>query len=178
MSDADAMFHNWASDPEVVKFLPYDAHVSIEDSRNQMAEWIRDLDKVSSGSWEIFAIELKSTGETIGTIDFHETDREAKSAEVGYQLGRAWWGNGYMAEALRALFTYCFETVGFNRVWATYDSRNPGSGRVMQKAGMLYEGTLRQCKFRKGELVDRLYYAILAEDYFGAKESPNEKQQK
>jgi ribosomal-protein-alanine N-acetyltransferase len=65
----------------------------------------------------LFAIQLKSNDAVIGTIDFGETDKEAHAAEIGYQLGKAWWGNGYAAEALKALIKYCFETVGLNRLW-------------------------------------------------------------
>lgn len=96
---------------------------------------------IARDSWELFAIVLKSTGEVIGTIDYAETDSQTRSAEVGYQLGKAWWGCGYAAEALRELLKHCFETVKLNRVWADHDTSNPNSGKVMQKAGMIYEGT-------------------------------------
>jgi ribosomal-protein-alanine N-acetyltransferase len=166
MPDAEAMFRNWASDPEVIRFMPYDVCDTIEDTQKRITEWMRYFEETAPNS-AVFAIELKNNGEVIGTIDFAETDREARSAEVGYQLGKSWWGCGYAAEALRAVIKYCFETVGLNRLWASYDSRNPASGKVMQKAGMLYEGTLRQCKIRRGELADSVRYAILADDYFG-----------
>ena len=166
MSDAEAMFRNWASDPEVVRFMPYDVCNTIEETRKRITEWMRYFEETAPNS-AVFAIELKDSGEVIGTIDFAETDREARAAEVGYQLGKLWWGYGYAAEALRAVIKHCFETAGLNRLWASYDPRNPNSGRVLQKAGMLCEGTLRQCKIRRGELADSVRYAILADDYFG-----------
>ena len=70
------------------------------------------------------------------------------------------------AEALKAIIKYCIETVGLNRIWASYDSRNTNSGKVLQKAGMIYEGILRQNKLRHGELSDSVRYAILADDYY------------
>ena len=164
-SDAEAMFRNWASDPDVVRFMPYDVCNTLEDTLKRIDEWMPYFEKTAPNS-AVFAIELKTGGEIIGTIDFAETDREAKAAEVGYQLGKSWWGCGYAAEALQAVIKYYFETVGLNRVWASYDPRNPNSGKVLCKAGMIYEGTLRQCKVRRGELADSVRYAILADDYF------------
>jgi ribosomal-protein-alanine N-acetyltransferase len=162
LDDADAMFRNWASDPAVTKFLVYDTCVTLDETKNRIAEWMSYLNKNES---DVFAIVLRKTNEIIGTIDYCVIDVEAKSAEVGYQLGRRWWGQGYAAEAFRALIKHCFETIGLNRIWADYDPRNPNSGRVMQKAGLIYEGTSRQCKVNGGESVDRVRYAILAEDY-------------
>lgn len=164
--DAESMFQNIASDPDVVRFMLYDRCDTIEATRKHIDQWLRYFDE--PGARELFAIVLKSTGEVIGTIDHAELDTEARSAEVGYQLGKSWWGKGYTTEALRAVLAYCFETVGLNRVWADYDTRNTASGRVMQKAGMRYEGTFRQCKARRGELIDKAQYAMLAEDYFNA----------
>jgi ribosomal-protein-alanine N-acetyltransferase len=161
-SDTEAMFKNWASDPEVTKYLVYDTCTTLDETKKRISEWFAYLENYES---DVFAIVLKETDEIIGTIDFAVTDADAKSAEVGYQLGKAWWGKGHAAEALNALIYYLFESVGLNRSWADYDSRNPNSGRVMQKAGLVYEGTSRQCKIRSGDLVDRVYYAILAEDY-------------
>ena len=164
-SDAEAMFRNWASDPGVIRFMPYDVCNTIEDTQKRIEEWMTYFEETAPNS-AVFAIVLKSDGEVIGTIDFAETDKNARAAEVGYQLGTSWWGYGYAAEALQAIIKHCIETVGLNRIWASYDSRNPNSGKVLQKAGMIYEGTLRQCKIRRGELVDSVRYAILTEDYF------------
>ena len=167
LGDVDALFRNLASDPEVVRFMSYSLCETVDATGKMIDEWFEYFDKVAPESWELFVVVLKSSGEVIGTIDFAEVDREARSAEVGYQFGKAWWGFGYATEALQALIVHCFETVGLNRIWADHDPHNIGSGKVMQKAGMLYEGTFRQCKVRHGELVSRVYNAILAEDYFG-----------
>ena len=93
ISDAEAMFRNWASDPEVVRFMPYDVCNTIEETRNRINEWMGYFENTTPNS-AVFAIELKDSNEVIGTIDFAETDKEARSAEVGYQLGKLWWGNG------------------------------------------------------------------------------------
>jgi len=167
LSDAEAMYRNWASAPEVVRFLCYDVCESLEATQKHIDQWLEYFNKLTQGSsWCIFSIILKSSNELIGTIDFHENNHEARAAEIGYQLGKAWWGNGYATEALRAIIDYCFNRVGLNRLWADHDSRNIASGKVLLKAGMMYEGTARQCYVRKGHLVDKVSYAVLAEDYF------------
>ena len=155
--DADAVYRNWASDPAVTRFMPYEHASCVDEARNLICNW----------NDSVFALVLKSTGELIGFVEYDITDEEARSAELVYLLGKKWWHNGYVAEALTVLLKYIFEVVKLNRVWADYDPRNPNSGAVMKKCGLRYEGSARQCKVRDGELVDRYYYAILAEDYFG-----------
>jgi ribosomal-protein-alanine N-acetyltransferase len=165
MDDAESMFKNWASDSEVTRFMPYETCETLEQTRSRIEEWFAYLEK--AGLSCVFAIILRNTHELIGTIDYAMTDSGAKSAEVGYQLGKRWWNAGYAAEALKAVIKHCFEDMGLHRIWAMYDPLNAGSGAVMRKAGMSYEGTLRKDGVRKGVLRDSARYAILAEDYFG-----------
>ena len=155
--DADAVYRNWAGDREATRFMPYERASSVEEARNLISRW----------SDRVFALVLKSTGELIGFVEYDITDEEARAAELAYLIGRNWWHNGYVAEALAALLKYVFEVVGLNRVWADYDPRNPNSGAVMRKSGLRYAGLSRQCKVRDGALVDRYYYEILAAEYFG-----------
>ena len=91
-------------------------------------------------------------------------DREYKSAEVGYSLGRAYWNRGIMTEALRAVVAYGFDQLGLNRIEAQHETDNPASGRVMAHVGMRKEGTLRQRLVNKGKFVDVALYAILRDD--------------
>ena len=163
MSDAEAMFRNWANDPDVLRYMPYKICEDIETTRVRIGEWLDYFN--STNLWGAFAMELKSTGEVIGTIDYAETSQTINEAEIGYQLGKAWWGMGYAAEALEAIIDHCFETTNLNRIWGGYDPRNAAAGKVMDKAKMLYEGTFRQWRLRNGELVDRSIYAILREDW-------------
>ncbi|MCL2500333.1 MAG: GNAT family N-acetyltransferase [Defluviitaleaceae bacterium] len=167
ISDAEAMFGNWARDPDVVRFLLRKDLSSVDEVREHIGNWMKYFDGLTEKGWDwgLFAIVQKSDGAVIGTIDFAETDREARSAEVAYALGKPWRGRGYMTEALRAVLAHCFEAAGLNRVWATYRPQNPASGKVMANAGMFYEGTFRQSKVRNGERVDTTMYAILKEDW-------------
>ncbi|MDR0531261.1 MAG: GNAT family N-acetyltransferase [Oscillospiraceae bacterium] len=165
LEDAEALHRNVYSDPEVMRFAFHDVSENLKQTQSHVRMWRDHFGE--KDKWNCFAVTLKAGSELIGTIDFAETDADAKSAEVGYTFGKAWWNQGYATEALTAVLGYCFEVVGLQRVWATHNPLNPASGRVLQKAGMLHEGTFRKNKVRKGVLVDTVQYAILAEDYFG-----------
>ena len=101
--------------------------------------------------------------------DSLKDDVYEKSVERGYWLAEAWWGNGIMTEAFSAVIPYLFD-VGFNRITAAHAVENPASGRVMQKCGLTYEGTLRQFfRAASGELLDTSFYAVLKEEFSSRK---------
>ncbi|HKR65948.1 MAG TPA: GNAT family protein [Thermoanaerobaculia bacterium] len=88
-------------------------------------------------------------------------------AEIGYWIGVPFWNRGYASEAAREVVRFAFEECGMERVFAGHFARNPQSGRVLQKAGMTYEGTLRRHEFKWGEYVDVACYGILREEFTG-----------
>lgn len=110
------------------------------------------------------AAEMGADGLFIGSMGF-EFNRLANAAELGYWIGYPYWNRGYATEAARAMVAYGFETLGLNRIQACHMDHNPASGRVMQKIGMKYEGTLRQATFRFGQYHDLLMYSILRSEY-------------
>jgi ribosomal-protein-alanine N-acetyltransferase len=167
ISDADAMFRNWASDPEVTKYLTWPTHTSPDVSKAVISSWIGLYSNDNHYSW---AIVLKELGEPIGSIAAVKQAPETDMVHIGYCIGRAWWHKGYTSEALCRLVKFFFEEVGANRIESRHDPRNPNSGKVMQKAGLKYEGTLRQSdKNNQGGFCDAAYYAILAEDWYSCK---------
>ncbi len=157
----DRDLHAWTSDPEVARFVLWEAHRSLADTRAYL-RYIKSLYRRGlPGSW---GIELKETGRVIGTIGIMAWSPDNRSIEIGYSLGRPWWGRGFAAEALGSLMDLMFREGGINRIEAQCDVRNPASARVMEKCGMRREGILRERVFNKGEAVDVLLYAALAED--------------
>jgi len=159
--DAEDMFANWASDPEVTKHLTWPAHGSVEVTRAVLADWIP---RYADGKYFQWAMELKETGKAVGSIAVVQLDEKTEAAEIGYCMGRAWWGRGLMPEALRAVMDYLFDTVGLNRVCARHATGNPNSGRVMAKAGMRKEGVLRGAGFDNQGVNDEAVYALLKSD--------------
>lgn len=86
-------------------------------------------------------------------------DIERCSTEIGYWLGRAFWGRGIATEAVRTLTTYAFEQIGFERVFAVAFAHNPASARVLEKAGYVKEGFMRRSAIKDGVIIDQWLYA-------------------
>ncbi len=165
MDDAEPMFRNWASDPEVTKYLTWPTHKHVDISHEVIKNWLSGYESESKYNW---AVELKSLHEPIGSIAAVKVEDNTNLVHIGYCIGKPWWHKGYTSEALTRLVRFFFEEVGANRVEARFDPRNPNSGKVMAKAGLKYEGTMRQAdRNNQGGLCDASYYAILADDYFG-----------
>lgn len=112
----------------------------------------------------IYAITLPENRQVIGSIGL-VTIPDHQRAELGYWLGRPYWGQGYTTDAARELLRYGFTELGLNRIYASHFSRNPASGRVMQKIGMQYEGTLRQHIAKWGRFEDLKMYGILKSEW-------------
>lgn len=158
LEDAQAMYDNWASDPEVTRYLTWPAHGSVDVSKMVLADWVRDYEKDDNYQW---AIELKELGQPIGSISVVSHNDKAQLAHIGYCIGRSWWRQGIMTEALQAVMDFLFEEVGVNRIESRHDPRNPGSGRVMDKCGMQYEGLLRQSDWNNQGICDAVWYGLL-----------------
>jgi ribosomal-protein-alanine N-acetyltransferase len=164
--DAEAMFRNWASDPEVTKYLTWPAHSNVAVSQWVTNDWVSHYGEANFYQW---AIVLKELGEPIGSIAAVKIDEDAQWVEIGYCIGRAWWRKGFVSEALKAVMTFFFEQVGVLRIQARHDPRNPNSGAVMAKCGMKYEGTLRQADRNNQGICDAAVYGILREEYHADK---------
>ena len=161
LSDAEDIFRI-SSNPNVSKYVLWDMHRSIVDSRSMVRINMRSYRNQEPAS---LAIVLKSSGRVIGTIGFLWIDREHNSAEIGYSLGEPYWNHGYMTEALRAMIEFGFEKLFLNRIEACFDVRNTASGRVMEKAGMQKEGVLRKRLYNKGKYIDVEMWSVLMEEY-------------
>ena len=161
MEDAEDMFSNWASDPEVTRFLTWPTHKSTDVTRMVLGSWIPQY---ADGGFFNWAIEWKETGRVIGNIAVVKLSEETEAADLGYCLSRAFWGHGIMPEALRAVMDYLFDTVGVNRVAACHDAKNPKSGRAMDKAGMKLEGVLRGAGKNNQGICDDVWHALCRAD--------------
>ena len=161
-NDAEAAFRNWTSDPQVTEFLRWKNHTDISMTRSVADYW---NDKYKDIRWYHWTIVPKDSGEPIGTISACHVDDETDTVEVGYCIGRKYWNNGYVTEALTEVIRFFLTTVGACRIEAKHDPRNPASGRVMEKCGMTYEGTLRRSVRSNKGVVDVKVYSILADEF-------------
>ena len=136
--DAQRIFDCWASDPEVTRYLTWQPHASVAVTNAVMDRWLADYDKPDTYR---YGIELRETGELIGMIDvvgYHHGN-----PVIGYCSGRAYWGNGYMTEALKALCAALFEA-GYSMIRIEAVRENIGSNRVIQKAGFRFANSREQ----------------------------------
>ena len=160
--DANAMYANWACDPDLTKFLSWPAYKSIDDARSILKIWLEGYEKPDFYQW---AIVLKELGQPIGSISVVNLDNRVEMAEIGYCIGKTWWGRGIMPEAVKSVMVYLFEEVGMQRIEAGHDPDNPASGAVLRKCGLQYEGTLRRRIRSNRGITDVAWYSMLKEEY-------------
>lgn len=162
-ADAMAMYQNWASDDEVTRFLTWPAHASIKVTSAVLDGWISSYGRDDFYQW---AIVLKGRGdEPIGSISAVSMNDSISMVHIGYCIGRRWWHQGITSEALHALIGFFFNCVEANRIESRHDPRNPHSGKVMEKCGMRYEGTMRSADKNNQGICDASWYAILRSDW-------------
>lgn len=161
MVDAEDMYNNWASDPEVTKYLTWPAHSSVEVTKMILNSWIANYEDGGVFNW---AMEYKATGKVIGNISVVKLDETIEAADMGYCMGQAFWGQGIMPEALEAVMNFLFDEVGLNRIAACHDINNPKSGKVMDKAGMKLEGVMRQAGKNNLGICDAVWHAAIKSD--------------
>ena len=156
------MFRNWASDPEVTRYLTWPTYEKVETAYLILDQWIGEYEKMNFYQWMIVP---KDLGEPIGSISVVHQNDDIQEAEVGYCIGSRWWHKGIVTEALDAVISFLFTEVGINRIAARHDTNNPHSGAVMRKCGMKYEGTSRASDRNNQGICDTAHYAILRCDW-------------
>lgn len=137
-SDAEALY-KYAQDPAIGPIAGWPPHTSVEDSLN--------IIRTVFAAPETYAVELKQTGEPVGSIGImfgdglHSAEMQENEAEIGYWIGKPYWGQGLIPEAVRRLIKRCFEDLGITAVWCGYYDGNTKSRRVMEKCGFRFHHT-------------------------------------
>lgn len=170
--DAEAMYRNWASDPAVTRFLRWTPHPNPQMTRQLLAAWAELYPNEDYYQWGIVE---KATGELFGSFSIFDCALNEKVRpelwqmpgldfthtqwEVGYCIGKAWWGKGFMTEALLAATEYIFIHTDIAWLASCHAVGNPASGRVMEHAGFVYDHDDVGHNF-DGTAVDVKYYAL------------------
>jgi len=152
----------YASVKEVTDFLPWDAHQTPDDTK-AFLKMSREMFKKYSNI--DFAILLKQENKVIGGISIRKWNDNNRCADIGYVLSSKYWRRGIITEAIKRIIKFGFEDLNLNRIEAHCDENNTGSYRAMEKAGMKYEGTLREKTFMKGKYINMKFYSILKNEY-------------
>ena len=159
-ADAPAMYRNWANDPAVTRFLRWEPHKDENETFALLTAWDELYQNPDYYQW---CMGDKATGEVFGSMSFYDDiagepgeaagwqargfDISQGVWEPGYCIGRAWWGKGLMTEALQAAVDYWFTRTDSTWLACGHAVENPASGRVMQKAGFVYDHDATYHKF-------------------------------
>jgi ribosomal-protein-alanine N-acetyltransferase len=163
LDDAEDMLACF-SDPEVARHTAWEAYDSIEQVRDRLRYVISNYEQGEPANW---GLELRESGRLIGMCGFMAGSwvPEFARASLGYAIAREHWGRGLTTEAVRAAIAFGFERLELNRIEDRCIAENTASERVMQKAGMSYEGALQDYVFGKGAYRNYKVYSILLREY-------------
>ncbi len=134
-TDVQDVFDGWESDSDVAKYMFWTSHNDIEKTK----EWISfEIGQIGKDDWYRFAIELKETGVLIGTALIYY-EQEVDSWEIGYNLGKKYWGKGYATEAMTRVVDFALNILEITEIVGRYAKENSASGNVMKKLGFEFE---------------------------------------
>ncbi|MCP8617945.1 GNAT family N-acetyltransferase [Salirhabdus salicampi] len=140
-------------------FIPYPYTLE------KVEDWIKNHSSlIENGDAYPLAVILKSEKQLIGTMTIR-IDKNHHKGELAYWVGKDYWGKGYATEASKKMLEFGFKELNLNRIWAPVMSKNKASGKVMQKVGLSYEGTLKQDILRWDKYEDIDIYGLLKKDY-------------
>ena len=137
LADAEAIFGAYAQDPDVTRYVIWQPHRHLGDTREFLQRCVDRWEAGSEFTWAICLPDGTLIGSFALRVDGHK-------ANTGYAVARRQWGKGYATEALQAVVDRALQQPQIYRVWATCDCENPASARVMEKVGMTREGILRR----------------------------------
>ena len=149
-NDAEDVFE-WVGDPIVNRYMPYSVYKDIE----QVKKWIEEA---KCKDYE-FCFELKDTGKVIGAGSV-KYDEEHNAYELGYNLNKDFWGQGYATEAAKAMIKWAYETLGIRDFFARHATANAASGKVIQKCGFRFEEYGQYERFDGSEVFDASCYRL------------------
>lgn len=133
--DAKEVFENWGCNEEVAKYVRWSTHKSVEDTKL----WLKsEVNNYKNNDYYTWGIELKETGELIGSMSAIFRQEHDERYEIGYVIAQKHWNNGYTTEALKCVMDYLINDVGIKKYVCIHAKENIVSGIVMQKAGFKY----------------------------------------
>jgi RimJ/RimL family protein N-acetyltransferase len=157
------------SQPQVAEFLDIEPLAKLEDAA-AIVEWAESLRAANGARW---SIRRRESGQFLGTCGFNSVVRARGSrAEVAYDLGPMFWGQGIMAEVLSTVLTIGFASLGVHRIEAFVTPGNHRSERLLTKLGFHLDGQLRAYAYWKGSFWDQRLYSLLAPEWCSRHSTP------
>ena len=158
----EKVVHSYGYDPEVTRFMDWGPN-SIEDTRTFLREAAGQAGRSSREGFDLAIVDIRSQA-VIGSAALSVTNVEHRRGEIGYVLHPDFWSKGFATEAARLLLKFGFEQLHLRRICATCHPENHASSKVLQKAGLLFEGRMRSHLFTRGAWRDSLLYAAISDD--------------
>ena len=165
--DLDAVY-DMERRPEVVRYLYWEPRTR-EEARAALDRRIRMTSLDGDPAALRLAVVRRDSGELIGDFSLGIRSRQDGQADIGFMFKPEHHGQGFAAEAGRAVLALGFETSGLHRIFGSCDARNEASARLMERLGMRLEARLRETEFVKGTWCDELIYAMLADEWRAAR---------
>lgn len=150
------------SDPVVTRYLSWPVWTDLSQAQQMLLD---TQEGYRTGSGLQLGIERIADRVLVGTCSLFHFHIASRRAEIGYVLGRPYWGSGYMLEALQALVHYAFQTLDLNRLEADIDPRNQASAETLGRLGFQKEGHLRERWIVNGEISDTWLYGLLRREW-------------
>lgn len=157
-TDLDDLY-TYASDPEIDRFTPWTHFKSLDQARTNLDEFLAEYEQYGMGAW---GIEHRADQRLIGIANFSRPHPINRRVEMGYTIARAYWGQGYATEAAQALIRFGLDQMHLVRIEAVCLPEHIASARVLQKAGMQFEGVLRNYQVWRGQPCDLHMYAVVS----------------
>ena len=167
-NDVDSLFEVF-SDPQVMRYWSTPPYSTREEAVKLQQEIANSNEKETMIKW---GLALRDSDRLIGTATLFNLNLDNGRAELGYAMGRAHWGKGYMNEALQALVHHAFEVMELRRLEADVDPRNAASIRTLERLGFQREGFLRERWHVNGEIQDALFYGLLRHEWIKSVTNP------
>lgn len=156
--DVTAIFDCWMQDEDVSRYMCWKASFDINEAKEFVSF---ELGNLENDEWNRFIIELKESGEVIGTCLIFYNDEE-DNWDISYNLGKKYWGNGYTSEAMKKVMDYAIDVLGIKECIAVHAVENPASGRVIEKLGFQYETEVPyECNGGEIQTVGKYYRLIV-----------------
>lgn len=160
-SDRAALFDIF-SHPEVMRYWSSPPWTDLARAETMIRN---TREGYEAGDYLQLGLERTADHTLMGTCTLFEINHQCRRAEIGYAMGRPYWGQGYMHEALQRWVQYAFEDLNLNRLEADIDPRNAASAKALQRLGFQKEGTMRERWIVGDEVSDTEFYGLLRHDW-------------
>lgn len=161
--DAPAVFRLF-SDPEAMRYWSSAPWDNAQQAQDYIAAAFAGYE-----SGELLRMGVEIDGQLAGVINLYAFSRQNRRCDIGYMLGRPFWGRGYMQEAMAALIDYAFRVLRLHRIEADIDPRNAASAKLLKSLHFVHEGHMRERWIVNGEICDTDFFGLLRSDWLAAR---------